>query len=213
MNLKHAAVLLVALLPLAGHAGTIRSEVRQDLAEARAEVRADLARERARLETENLSLGHLHFGNDGRREAKREQALPEGAITPGGELRVDGKTLATDAAQRRMLLDYRAQVIDIARTGIDAGERAAILAIDATDVPVWRMVAGAMTGSLERRVESAVLREIKPALLQICQRLPHLRDAQQAIAASLPAFRPYATLQADDVADCERDLGREFATR
>lgn len=213
MNLKHAAVLLLAFSPLAAHAGTIRSEVKQDLAEARAEVHADLAQERARLESGNLSLDGLRFGKDSEREAKRQQARPKGEITPAGDLLVDGKAVAVDAAQRRTLLDYRSQVIDAAKIGIDAGERAAMLAIDATDVSLFRMFVGAMTGSLERRVEAAVVREIQPAVLRICQRLPQLRDSQQALAANLPAFRPYATLEADDLADCERDVRKELAAR
>lgn len=213
MNPKHAAVLLLAFSPLVANAGTIRSEVKQDLADARAEVRADLAQERARLENGNLSLDGLHFGRDGKREAKALQARPEGEITPVGDLLVGGEAVAVDPAQRRMLLDYRAQVIDIARTGIDAGERAALLAIDATDVSLFRMVVGAMTGSLERRVEATVVREIQPAVLEISRRLPQLRDSQQAIAASLPAFGPYATLEADDVDDCERDVRKELAAR
>lgn len=213
MNPRHAAVLLFALVPLAAHAGTIRSEVQRDLAEARAEVRADLAQERARIENGNLSLDGLHFGRDRGRETARRDAVPEGEITPGGDLLVEGKAVAIDAAQRRMLLDYRTQVIDLARIGIDAGERAAMLAIDATDVSLFRMFVGAMTGSLERRVKASVVREIQPAVLRICQRLPQLRDSQQALAASLPEFRPYATLGEDDVADCERDVRSELATR
>ena len=214
MNFKHTAILFVALSPLAAHAGTVRGEVSQDLADARAEVRTELAQERAKLDGENISLGDgLHFGKEGKAEAARRRALPEGEITPRGDLLVDGKAIAIDEAQRRQLLDYRMQVIDIAKAGIDAGERAAMLAIDATDVSLFRMIAGAMTGSLERKVESTVRREIQPAVLQICHRLPQLRDSQQALAASLPEFKPYATLGDDDVKDCENDVRNELAMR
>lgn len=210
MNLKHTAILFVALSPLAAYAGTVRDEVPQDLADTRAE----LALERAKLDSENISLGDsLHFGKEGKAEAARRRALPEGEITPRGDLLVDGKAVAIDEAQRRQLLDYRAQVIDVAKAGIDAGERAAMLAIDATDVSLFRMIAGAMTGSLERKVESAVRREIQPAVLQICHRLPQLRDSQQALAAILPEFKPYATVDDDDVEDCENDVRNELAMR
>lgn len=210
MNLKHTAILFVALSPLAAYAGTVRDEVSQDLADTRAE----LALERAKLDSENISLGDsLHFGKEGKAEAARRRALPEGEITPSGDLLVDGKAVAIDEAQRRQLLDYRAQVIDVAKAGIDAGERAAMLAIDATDVSLFRMIAGAMTGSLERKVESAVRREIQPAVLQICHRLPQLRDSQQALAAILPEFKPYATVDDDDVEDCENDVRNELAMR
>jgi hypothetical protein len=95
----------------------------------------------------------------------------------------------------------------------DAGERAAMLAIDATDVSMFRLIVGGLTGSLERRVEASVKRDIEPAVLQICHQLPQLRDSQQALAASLAEFRPYATLDDADIADCERDMRSELATR
>lgn len=214
MHLRATAVLLAALSPLAAHAGTVRGDVARDLDEARAEVRAELAQERAKLQSENLSLGDgLHFGKEGRHEAAHRRTVPEAEITPAGDFLVDGKAVAIDAAQRRQLRDYRAQVITVAGTAIDAGERAAMLAIDATDVSLFRMFVGAMTGSLERRVKSTVAREIQPAVLQICRSLPRLRDSQQALAATLPEFRPYATLEEDDIEDCERDVRNDLVMR
>ena len=211
MNRKHTAVLIAALLPFAAHAGP-RSDISADLADARREVRAELAQERIRLEHDNLSLGDtLHFGrqNHSRSDAKQ----PRGEITPAGDLLIDGKAVAIDAGQRRQLLDYRNRVIDLAHAGIDAGEKAALLAIDATDVSLFHLIVGGLTGSLERRVESTVQRELQPAILQICHRLPQLRESQQSLAASVPAFRPYATLRSDDVANCEADVRRDLAAR
>ena len=40
-----------------------------------------------------------------------------------------------------------------------------------------------------------------------------MMDSQQRLSSSLPQFRPYATLEADDVANCERDIRNEFASR
>ena len=56
-------------------------------------------------------------------------------------------------------------------------------------------------------------RDIAPAVLRICRQLPQLRASQQALAASVPEFRPYATLDDDDVVDCERDIRNDLATR
>jgi hypothetical protein len=211
MNRKHIAILLVALSPLAAQA-SVHDEVAGDLADARQEVHADMAKERAKLDSENLSLDGLHFGKDeDRGTAKRDQ--PKGEITPRGDLLVDGKAVVVDATQRRQLLDYRTQVIGIAKTGIDAGEHAAMLALDLTNVSMFRLIVGGLTGSLERRVEASVKRDIEPAVLRICRQLPELRDSQQALAASVPEFRPYATLDEEDVEDCESDIRRDLATR
>ena len=213
MNHKHIAALILAVSPLAAHAG-VQAEVRGDLDEARQEVRADMAKERAKLDSENLSLdGSLHFGRDDERATTKRKSQPRGEITPKGDLLIDGKAVGVDAAQRRQLLDYRTQVIDLAKTGLDAGEHAAMLAIDATDVSLFRLIVGGLTGSLERRIETSVKQNIEPAVLQICRRLPQLRDSQQALAASVPEFRPYATLEQDDVDDCEHDVRDELASR
>ncbi|MDR7098766.1 hypothetical protein J2X04_001113 [Lysobacter niabensis] len=213
MNRKHIAALFVALSPMVAQASTVRTEVAKDLDEARQEVRTEMAQERAKLDSENLSLDGLHFGKDGKDEATKSRPPLKGEITPRGDLLIDGKPVALAAGQRRQLQDYRAQVIDIARTGIDAGEQAAMLAIDATDVSLFRLIVGGLTGSLERRVEATVQREIQPLVLQICHRLPQLRDSQQALAVSVPEFRPYATLDADDVENCERDIRKDLVAR
>lgn len=213
MNRKHIAVLFVALSPLIAQAGTLRSEVAKDLDDARQEVRTEMAKARVELESENLSLDGLHFGKEDKDHAAKRRTAPKGEITPRGDLLIDGKAVAVDAAQRRQLLDYRAQVIGLARTGMDAGEQAAMLAIDATDVSLFRLIVGGLTGSLERRVEATVKQKIQPMVLQICHRLPQLRDSQQALAASVPDFRPYATLDSDDVENCERDIRKDLAAR
>ena len=194
-------------------AGT-RSEIGLELEQARKELRTELAQERVRLDRENLSLGDtLHFGRQDRNETGKARNAPKGEITPAGDLLIDGKAVAIDAAQRRQLLDYRSQVITMAKTGLDAGERAAMLAIDATDVGMFRLIVSAMSGSLERKVKATVVREIQPAVLQICRGLPQLRDSQQALAASVPEFKPYANLEQDDIDDCERDVRNDLAMR
>ncbi len=213
MNRKHIAVLVLALSPLGAQADTVKGEIEQDLAEARQEVRMEMAQARAELDTENLSLDGLQFGREDRKEATRRRNLPKGEITPGGDLLIEGKPVALDARQRRQVLDYRSQVIDLAKTGLDAGERAAMLAIEATDVSLFRLIVGGLTGSLERRVEATVKRELQPMVMQICQRLPALRDSQQALAASVPEFKPYATLDQDAVENCERDMRKDLAAR
>ena len=54
--------------------------------------------------------------------------------------------------------------------------------------------------------------QVEPGVRGICRLLPRVRDSQQRLAASLPQFRPYATLQREDVRDCEDTVCREFAS-
>jgi hypothetical protein len=128
-------------------------------------------------------------------------------------LLIEGKPVAIDGRQRQDLLRYRHQVIDIAKAGIDIGERSAQVALDAVDRGLFSLMVGAMTGSLERRIEKTVKETVEPGVRQICRSLPALHDTQQRLSANLPEFRPYATLEADDAENCEQDLRREFASR
>lgn len=213
-------LLLAALLPLgaqaAGHGGdSIRDEISRDLAEARREVAAELAKTRTELKTGNLSLGDdLNFGKRSkhRGKGKGEASRPKAEITPAGDFLVDGKPVAIDEHQRRELLAYRAQVIDIALAGIDIGERSAELALAEVDRGLFSLMFAAMTGSLERRLERTIKASIEPGVRQICRSLPGLMERQQKLAASLPEFRPYATLEADDAEECEEEVRREFAS-
>lgn len=215
MTLFRTTTLCLCLtLPLAAQArpsddAGIRSGIHQELADARDEVRTDLAEARKELETGNLQLNDsLRFG--GRHHD--ESTLPGAEITPEGDLLIDGKAQRIDAGQRRQLLAYRKQVVAVALSGIETGQVAAEAALDAVDGSWISLVFGAMTGSLERRVERVVKQQVEPTVLAICRQLPALRESQQQLASSLPQFQPYATLEPRDIEDCEDDIRNEFAS-
>ena len=212
-------IFLASLLPLAvqtANAGDTRidNEISADLADARSEVRTELAAARRELDTGNLQLGDgLRFGTSDARASHADRALPRAEITPQGDFLIEGRPVAIDRQQRQELLLYRGEVIAIAKAGIDIGERSAQAALDAVDRGLFSLMFGAITGSLERRIEKTVRETVEPGVRQICLSLPALRDRQQRLSATLPAFRPYATLEADDVEDCENEMRREFASR
>ena len=210
---------LASLLPLAvqtANAGDTRidNEISADLADARSEVRTELAAARRELDTGNLQLGDsLRFGTSDARASHADRALPRAEITPQGDFLIEGKPVAIDRYQRQELLLYRGEVIAIAKAGIDIGQKSAEAALDVGDRSWVTLLFTAMTGSLERRIEKTVRETVEPGVRQICLSLPALRDRQQRLSATLPAFRPYATLEADDVEDCENEMRREFASR
>ena len=222
MQTRHLlAIALLAAAPLftaqaaAGNTG-ISGEIRKELADARRDVRIDLAKARQELQTGNLRLDDgVHFGANAAKASRRgKQDLPRAEITPRGDFLIDGDAQAIDAGQRRELLAYRGQVIAIASTGIDIGQRSAEAALDAVGNGSWMgLLFGAATGSLERRIERVVMQEIEPGVRSICRQLPAMLESQQRLSSSLQQFRPYATLEADDVANCERDIRDEFASR
>jgi hypothetical protein len=210
---------LVALLPLGAQAAgpapsDTRTEIKREMANARQEVRVEMAKARTELDSENLSLDKgLHFGKNGKRKSADKDSLPTAQITPKGDFLIDGKAIAINAQQRQQLLDYRGQVIELAKVGIDGGEQAAMAALDATDVSLFSLIVGGLSGSLERRVEASVKQHVEPLVRQICRRLPQVLESQQKLAANLPQFQPYANLERDDIDDCERDIRNEFAAR
>lgn len=218
LRLAVMSLLLAGALPLAAQAaapndGSVGAEISADLAEARQEVRRELAAARRELEAGNLQLNdNPRFGKSDTRRA-RQDALPKAEITPKGDFLIDGKAVVIDARQRQELLRYRGQVIEIAKAGLDIGELSAQAALEAVDRGLFSLLVGAMTGSLERRVEKTVRQTIEPGVRQICRSLPALHDSQQRLSTSLPSFRPYATLDVDDAEDCEREVRQEFATR
>ncbi len=207
---------LCLLLPLAAQAAEpkapgISAEIRNELADAHKDVRIELAKARRELETENLRVdNNLQFGDTNR----SRKDLPRADITQQGDLLIEGKRVATDSTQRRHLLDYRARLVEVGKYGITIGERSAEAALDAVGNGSFAgLLFGAMTGSLERRVERVVRNQVEPAVRGLCRQLPALRDSQQRLAASVPQFKPYATLEADDIHDCEADVRSEFASR
>lgn len=220
MNTAAVTAFALALcLPLAvwsapPDSGGVREEIRRDLEDARRDIRTDLAKARAELDTDNLDVGNslqLH-GNDSRK-ANAESKLPKAEITPQGDFLIEGETIAINASQRRELLAYRGMVIDVAKAGIDLGEVSALAAVDSVDRGVFSLMVGALTGSLERRIERTVRASIAPGVLQICERMPALREAQQRLAVDVRAFAPYARIGHADADHCRREVRKEFATR
>jgi hypothetical protein len=216
MNKLRTATLCFCLaLPLAAQARPaspgIQGEIDQDLADARKEVRIDLAKAREELQTGNLELDNsLRFASDHGKAASTD--LPHAEITPQGDLLIEGKAQQIDAAQREQLLAYRGQIVAIALGGLDIGQKSADAALDAVDGSWVGLLFSAMTGRLERRVKQVVNEQVQPAVVAICRQLPAVMDSQQQLAASVPAFRPYANLEADDVEDCESEVREEFAS-
>lgn len=214
MKILSTTLCLLLTLPLAAQARPASSDIgtgiSEDLDQARKEMRADLAQARKELQTENLRLdNNLRFAGQGKDKATE---LPPAEITPQGNLLIGGEIQQIDARQRQQLLAYRQQVVAVALSGIDIGQRGAEVAIDAVDGSWVGLLFGAMTGRLERRIERVVKEQVQPAVLAICAQLPTLMASQQELAASLPEFRPYANLEQDDVDNCEDEVRSEFAS-
>jgi hypothetical protein len=145
---------------------------------------------RTRMETHNLTLS-----ND-------DDRLPRAEITPLGDLLIDGKAVAVDDAQRALLLAYRKKIIDVATAGADIGMQGADFGMQAAG----KALRGAFSGNgdeVEKEIQ-AQAREFEQRARRICDHLPPLLETQRQLAAQLPEFKPYATMDQSDVDDCRR---------
>ncbi len=121
-------------------------------------------------------------------------------ITPAGDLVIEGRTVDVDQAQRELLLAYRGQVIEMAQTGIDIGVQGADLGVKAAGEALKGVFSG-NTDQIEQNIK-AEAKKIEQQAQRLCDQLPAMRQTQQQLAASLPAFAPYAKMDEDDVEEC-----------
>jgi hypothetical protein len=177
-------------------------------------VAAALRKAREELETSNIDLDKgvdVRTGTNGHHFRIGHAAGGSNAqITPQGDLLIDGKAVPVTPSQRALVLEYRRGILSIAEAGMNIGVKGADLAGKA----VLETFSGLMHGNADeagRRIEAEGNR-LETDAKQICERLPALLDSQQRLAASLPAFKPYATMTQDDIDDCMEDDGASVTT-
>lgn len=147
------------------------------------------AKVRTKLENRNITL----HASDGRGRAE---------ITPQGDLIVEGRKVAIDDAQRQLLLRYRAGIIAVAVAGADIGMQGADFGLRAAGKALRGAFSGDGDGDQVEREIEADAREFEARARGICEHLPSLLDAQERLAAQLPAFAPYAKMDPSDIDDC-----------
>ncbi|MGV8943250.1 hypothetical protein [Thermomonas sp.] len=173
---------------------TIGRHVGKAISEARAELR-----------TKNISISDgINININGHRIHRSTNDLPKAEITPQGELLIEGKAIVATPAQRQQLLAYRGQIIGVAEAGMAIGVKGADIAGEALSG-----VAGAIFGgkdgekAFEQRMQ-AQGKKIEAEAMKLCTQMPALLASQQALAASMPEFKPYARMTQADIDDCNK---------
>lgn len=121
-------------------------------------------------------------------------------ISPAGDLLINGRTIAVDDAQRKLLLEYRGQVIQVAEAGIEIGVQGANLGVRAAGEALKGILSGD-TDQIEKRVD-AEAKKLEESAAKICDRLPAMLATQQQLAAAIPEFKPYAKMDQSDIDEC-----------
>lgn len=139
----------------------------------------------------------------------RADGQPNAKISAAGDLTIDGKTIAVDASQRALLQSYHHEMNAMTADGVAIGKQGAALAGKA----VTAAIKGAISGDTDK-VDSTVeaeTKKIEQQAMQLCKRLVSVKASQDALANSLPQFKPYATLDQSDVDDCGSSHGDSYS--
>lgn len=164
-----------------------------------------IAEAQRKLETENIRIGSRNFIHINGRSfgtGSDTDDLPKAEITPAGVLLIAGEEVPADARQRELLLDYRGHLLGLAQAGMALGIQGADIAGTAL-TGIGQAVFGGEEGrrEYEARIEAEAER-IKQEATGLCRLLPELHDSQQALAAAMPEFVPYATMTRKDIEAC-----------
>ena len=178
-------------------------------------VDSALRKARDELETGNIDISRgvdIQTGKEGHRiSIGASHGDGQAEITPAGDLLLEGKRADISPAQRALLLQYRQQIIKVAEAGMAVGVKGADLAGKA----MIETFSGLMHGNADeagKRIEAEGHR-LEAEAQQICTMLPGMLQTQQQLAASLPAFKPYATMTQHDIEDCGKHAGAAVTSR
>lgn len=192
-----------AAAPAAGADGAAppTTALGRTVAKAMDKARDELANGNIELTGLNVSGNHRGFSIGDRRDPN--DTRPKAEITPQGDLLIEGRKVAADTQQQALLREYRGHIEKIALAGMDVGVAGADLGMKAATEAIGAVFSG-NGDQVEQRME-AEAKHIEAAAMKLCSYLPALLDSQTRLAAALPEFRPYATMDQSDVDDCHRD--------
>lgn len=166
---------------------------------------------RRQLHEGDLSLNRnpVRIGSTHLRNRDDDDPLPAASITPQGDLVIAGQTLTRTEDERALARAYREAIIDVAERGMDLGVQGADLGMRAAREAITGLFSG-NRGEVEARIDAEAT-TITAEAMKLCDRLPGLFQAQQALAAARPEFAPYARMTAADVKDCREDVEEKMA--
>ena len=132
----------------------------------------------------------------------RAPGQPDASIAADGALRIGEATIATTPGQRAQLARYYVEAAALRDDGIATGKAGLAVAGHA----IGSVISGLVSGDPDRidREVDAKARTVEASARKLCADLAQLRSTQDAIAAQLPAFRPYARIDAGDTGRCQR---------
>ena len=167
-------------------------------------VGAAMDKARAEMETKNIGIGGngVHINVNGHEINTPDDKAPHAEISPQGDLLVEGKPVDITPAQRKLLLEYRGEIIGVASAGMEIGKQG----VDIAGKAVGTAIASIFNGKSDQAEQEMKAQgdKIEAAAMKLCDQLQPMLETQQDLAASLPAFKPYASMQQSDIDDCRK---------
>ena len=129
---------------------------------------------------------------------------PDAVIAANGDLKIDSQMVAINQSEREALQHYYLAASAVREHGIATGKAGVALASESIKGAVASIASGG-EGNAEQQVEAGS-QKVTQAAMKICQDLVDIKTAQDALAAQLPAFKPYAGIIEHDAAkECRDD--------
>ncbi len=122
-------------------------------------------------------------------------------VTTAGDLSIGGQSVRVTPAQRAALAQYDRQFTVIRQAGRAIGEAGQRMSAS-IDHETAHAGSSAAVGTVHRDVAG-----FSTSLAGLCDQVSTLVALQDSIAATLPAFRPYAVLTQDKVRACRAGTG------
>jgi hypothetical protein len=133
--------------------------------------------------------------------SSRDAGSQMGHIAPDGEFRIGDRIVPLDDAQRKLAAEYRRlSLAPLADTAIFAGE-----GMDTVTDITKTYLSGLLSGDMAEADAKAreIARKTDQRFQAICATTQARLDAQNALAAAVPEFAPYANLTQADADRCE----------
>lgn len=116
----------------------------------------------------------------------------EAFLDAAGRLVIDGRDVAVDATQRQLLQQYYQGARAVREHGMATGKAGAVVAVQSL-----KNAATQMTGGDSKQAEAkldAATQRISQEASRICLDIRQIRTAQDRLATSLAAFKPFAAI-------------------
>lgn len=147
-------------------------------------------------ESSVLNFISIHDGN----VVVHARSGPDATITAAGDLTIDGKPVVIAAGQQTLLRQYYQQAIAIQAAGIATGVAGVALAHKAIGSVATGLAHG-NPDAIGPKIDTEA-KKVEAQAMKVCDAVAELRTTQDSLAASLPAFKPYALIDASQAADC-----------